>query len=202
MINLKIYNALSEQISSIDNGSVSYPYSVEQQLILTNEGTYKALRVTVEICKGVSVTNYSSPDMIRDAQIEVPGVYPPMEYYEFVVPENKYVIDISNFPGKRREVTLDIDGYNRTLIPGVKIAFNHIQKNANSGLYISEAFYMAGVSLDSGGTATGYKNKISFQEISIGESVVFWYKFFLRNNMEAQKNPRVFNLVVRGEEDR
>lgn len=202
MINLKIYNTLSEQILSINNGSVSYPYSIEQQLILTNEGDYNALRVTVEICKGISITNYSSPGMIKDAQIEVPGVYPPMEYYEFIAPQNKYLIDISNFPGKWREVTLDIDGYNRSLIPGVKISFNHIQKDANSGLYISEAFYMSGVSLDSSGSAAGYKNKISFPVISTGESVVFWYKFFLRNNMEAQKNPRVFNLVVRGEEDR
>jgi hypothetical protein len=202
MIYLKILNTSEEEIQEVNEGSVSYPYSVETKLTLRNEGTYNALNVTVSIAKGITIQNYSTPAMIKEAKIEVPGYVFPLEYYDFITKEDYIIIDIANFPGYEKTIVIDQDGYSRNLIPGMAVSFNHLSKGANSGIFISEAYYMCGVAPDEEGVAGDFTNKVNFERIAIGEEVSFWYRFFLRKDAQAQRNPRVFNLTVTGVEDK
>lgn len=202
MINLKVLDTLTEEITEIDEGSTFYPYSKETKLTLKNEGTYKARNVTVSISKGVTVQNYSSPAMIAEAKIEAPGYQFAVEYFDLTTPFNNTITDLANFPLLQKEAVIDQDGYCRNIISGMAISFNHLLQYHNSGIYISEAYYMCGVALDVNGVAGDYTNMVKFPEIEVNEEVSFWYRFFLRRDMQGQRNPRVFNLVIKGEEDK
>ena len=202
MINLKVLDTDLAPVTSINDGNVNYPYSVSRQLIMQNSGTYDALRVNVAVMKGVSILNISDPPMIKDARIDVPGKDFLVEYFEFIVSADNEIVDIANFATKKIPVILDEDGYCRNLIKGMSISFNHIKKGSNSRILISEGYYMAGVSLDDGGSPVGFQNRINYERIAVGEQVAFWYRYYLKKNMFGERNPRVFNLTIRGEEDR
>ena len=195
----RIYSGASI-VTTIDEGDIEFPYTKEAMLTFKNEGTLPFLNVTISLQYGLSIQNFSSPDMIAEAKQIILGK-PKKKYYELLMRKQGKCSDMANFPNRIIDVAFDADGWCRNLIENVAIRFNHISQNGNSRIYFSEAKFLAALAKDDNASAGTYANEIKYDIIYAGQEVDFWYKFKLKENMQGEVNPRIFNIVVKGEED-
>jgi hypothetical protein len=197
--NIQIEDTGDNKVTAINKGEQSYPYSFAQKLYIHNMGAEEATNVIVQVKPEVSIQNFSSPSLIQEAKIEDLFGELYFNYSELLFVADNQVIDIANFPTKIITVAVDKDGYCRNVLPNVKIKFNHISHNGNSRIYLSEAHNLAGVSKDISGVAAGYQRRISYDSIPAGERTPFWYRFFLRKDLTGEKDPHIFNLLIKGD---
>jgi len=199
MFNLIVLNDSLVEISEYDMGSSRlYPDSEEIMLYIKNQDTEDINNVEISVAPAVSYQNFSTPALFTDVRIgDVRNpIY--LRYMELLAIGDNKVVDLANFPSKELTPVIDPDGWCRNIINNIEIKFNTLALNGNGRIYISEAVYMSGVSKDVSGTPEAYQNKIKYDRILAGESHAFWVKNFLQANMDAEKNPFKFNLLIRG----
>lgn len=195
----RIYSGASI-VTSIDEGDIEFPYTQEAKLTFKNEGTLPFINVSFSIQYGLSIQNFSSPGMITDAK-QIYFNKPKKKYYELLMKSKGKCSDMANFPDRIIEVIIDEDGWCRNVIENIAIRFANISQGGNSRIYFSEAKFLAALAKDDNSQAGTYSNEIKYDIIHAGQEINFWYKFKLKENALGEVNPRIFNIVVRGEED-
>lgn len=199
MRNIVIEDTGYNEVTAVDKGEQAYPYSFSQKLYIHNLGVTDAENIMVCVKPEVSVQNFSSPALIQEAKIEDLFGELYFNYAELLFVADNKVVDIANFPTKELIPGIDPDGYCRNILHNIKIKFNHTSHNGNSRIYLSEAHNLAGVSKDISGTPEGYQRSIVYSSIPAGERIAFWYRFFLRKDLTGEKDPHIFNLLIRGD---
>lgn len=199
-MNLRVLNSSLEPVERFDIGSIEYPYQENTLFYIENKGDKTIYNLDIEVADGLSIANFSTPPMIEDAYIisyELPMFN---KYYEFIMSDLYKLVDIANFPTKEINMVINPDGYCRNIITNMAIKFYHPLQQGNSRIYVSEAKYLAGLAKDVSGSPDYFEPKITIDEIAINEQVPVWFQIFLKKDMTGERNPRVLNLLMRGQE--
>lgn len=195
MLNIKLYDNALTQITAHTYSSLAFPDTSEAMYYFKNCCNH-AIKAIVSVDYGLSVQNFS-PACINHANIMCyANCNSFAKYIELLFVEDNVYIDLANRPTERKTVTLDPDSYYRG-IRDIEIKFDSTAKNSNARILLSDGKFFSGVAKDNNGVAGDYDKKIAYQVVEINETIPFWVKFFTRQNMKGEVNPRCFNLNVR-----